>query len=132
MYWSESYEASVWLEKLKVCRKYPFQWNPNSPILEKCLQGRNKERVIEMGVNVAKEVTTSKVSPSFGLSGKQQAHTLLQVITSLVTQSCPTLCNPMDCSTPGLPVPPHLPKFARVITALCLIKNQEYVANILW
>ena len=23
---------------------------------------------------------------------------------SLVTQSCPTLCDPMDCSTPGLPV----------------------------
>ena len=23
---------------------------------------------------------------------------------SSVTQSCPTLCNPMDCSTPGLPV----------------------------
>ena len=23
---------------------------------------------------------------------------------SLVTQSCPTLCNPMNCSTPGLPV----------------------------
>ena len=22
---------------------------------------------------------------------------------SSVTQSCPTLCNPMDCSTPGLP-----------------------------
>ena len=25
-----------------------------------------------------------------------------------------TLCNPMDCSTPGLPVPHHLPKFAQV------------------
>ena len=24
---------------------------------------------------------------------------------SSVTQLCPTLCNPMDCSTPGLPVP---------------------------
>ena len=24
---------------------------------------------------------------------------------SSVTQSCPTLCNPMNCSTPGLPVP---------------------------
>ena len=24
------------------------------------------------------------------------------------------LCNPMDCSTPGLPVPHHLPKFAQV------------------
>ena len=31
-----------------------------------------------------------------------------------VTQSCPTLCNPMDCSMPGLPVPHHLPKFAQV------------------
>ena len=25
-----------------------------------------------------------------------------------VTQLCPTLCNPMDCSTPGSPVLPHL------------------------
>ena len=24
---------------------------------------------------------------------------------SSVTQSCPTLCDPMDCSTPGFPVP---------------------------
>ena len=32
----------------------------------------------------------------------------------LVAQSCPTLCNPMDCSTPGLPVPPHLPEFAQI------------------
>ena len=31
-----------------------------------------------------------------------------------VTQSCPTLCNPMDYSTPGLPVPHHLLKFAQV------------------
>ena len=29
-------------------------------------------------------------------------------------QSCLTLCDPMDHSTPGLPVPPHLPKFAQV------------------
>ena len=30
-----------------------------------------------------------------------------------VTQSCPNLCDPMDCSTPGLPVPHHFPKFAQ-------------------
>ena len=30
---------------------------------------------------------------------------------SPVTQSCPTLCNPMDCSTPGLPVHHWLPEF---------------------
>ena len=31
-----------------------------------------------------------------------------------VTQLFLTLCDPMDCSTPGLPVPHHLPKFAHV------------------
>ena len=31
-----------------------------------------------------------------------------------VAQSCPTLCDPMDCSTPGFSVPHHLPEFAQV------------------
>ena len=31
---------------------------------------------------------------------------------SLVTQSCPTLRNPMDCSTPGFPVHHQLPELA--------------------
>ena len=31
-----------------------------------------------------------------------------------VTQSCLTLCNTVDCSTLGLSVPHHLPKFAQV------------------
>ena len=30
-----------------------------------------------------------------------------------VSQSCPALCDPMECSTPGLSVPHHLPKFAQ-------------------
>jgi len=33
---------------------------------------------------------------------------------SSVTQSWLTLCNPIDCSVPGLPVPHHLPEFAQV------------------
>ena len=32
------------------------------------------------------------------------------VSVSLVTQSCPTLWDPMDCSTPGLPVHHQLPE----------------------
>ena len=32
---------------------------------------------------------------------------------SLVTQSCPTLCDPMNLSTPGLPVHHHLPEFTQ-------------------
>ena len=31
---------------------------------------------------------------------------------SSVTQSCPTLCDPMDCSTPGYPVHHQLPELA--------------------
>ena len=33
--------------------------------------------------------------------------------SSSVAQSCPTLCDPMNRSTPGLPVPHHLLRFAQ-------------------
>ena len=32
---------------------------------------------------------------------------------SSVAQSCPTFCNPMDCSMPSLPVHQHLPEFTQ-------------------
>ena len=32
----------------------------------------------------------------------------------LVAKSCPTLCDPMDCSTPGFPVLHYLPEFAEI------------------
>ena len=32
---------------------------------------------------------------------------------SSVTRSCPTLCDPMDCSTPGFPVLHRFPEFAQ-------------------
>ena len=38
---------------------------------------------------------------------------------SSVDQSCPALCNPMNCSTPGLPVHHQLPEFTQ--TKKCLI-----------
>ena len=37
----------------------------------------------------------------------------LEVQFSSVTQSCPTLCDPMNRSTPGLPVHHQLPEFTR-------------------
>ena len=33
---------------------------------------------------------------------------------SSVAQSCPTLCNPINCSTPGLPVHHKLPEFTQI------------------
>ena len=38
---------------------------------------------------------------------------LLLIQFSSVAQSCPTLCDPMNCSTPGLPVHHQLPKFTQ-------------------
>ena len=35
------------------------------------------------------------------------------LLVSSVTQSCPTLCDPMNCSTPGLPVHYKLPAFTQ-------------------
>ena len=34
-------------------------------------------------------------------------------LVSSVAQSCPTLCNPINCSTPGLPVHHQLPEFTQ-------------------
>ena len=39
--------------------------------------------------------------------------TFSSVQFSSVTQSCPTLCDPMNCSTPGLPVHRQLPEFTQ-------------------
>ena len=41
---------------------------------------------------------------------KTDAFTCGSVQFSSVTQLCPTLCNPMDCSTPGFPVHHQLPE----------------------
>ena len=38
---------------------------------------------------------------------------LWKVKFNSATQSCPTLCNPMDCSTPGFPVHHQIPKLAQ-------------------
>ena len=35
-----------------------------------------------------------------------------------VAQSCLTLCDPMNCSTPGLPVHHHLPEFTQTHTSV--------------
>ena len=40
-------------------------------------------------------------------------HKVTYQSVSSVTQSCPTLCDPMNCSTPGLPVHHHLLEFTQ-------------------
>ena len=52
----------------------------------------------------------------------------------VVAQSCLTVCDPVDCSTPGFPVLDHLPEFARAhvhwvsdaIQASCLLSSVPF------
>ena len=51
-------------------------------------------------------------SSPFGSSGFELQIDLTGLQFSSASQSCPTLCDPMDCSTPGLPVHHQLPELA--------------------
>ena len=44
---------------------------------------------------------------------KFTVHSCLRFQFSSVAQSCPTLCDPMNCSTPGLPVHHQFPEFTQ-------------------
>ena len=47
------------------------------------------------------------------MTSKQSEITTGSVPLSSVAQSCPTLCDPMNRSTPGLPVHHQLPEFTQ-------------------
>ena len=51
-------------------------------------------------------------SQNFAISSQSTSHIHTDQIRS-VTQSCPTLCDPMTRSTPGLPVHHQLPEFTQ-------------------
>ena len=46
------------------------------------------------------------------------SHLLVKIQLSSVAQSCPTLCDAMDCSTPGLSVRHQLPEQVRSIESV--------------
>ena len=48
----------------------------------------------------------------------------------LVAQTCPTLCDPMDCSMPGLPVLHHLP-LPSILPSIRIFSN-ESALHIRW
>ena len=51
--------------------------------------------------------------PWFARRSNQSVLKEINVQFSSVAQSCPTLCDPMNCSTPGLPVHHQLPEFTQ-------------------
>ena len=45
------------------------------------------------------------------IGGIDSGFSLAKAVLSSVAQLCPTFCDPMNCSVPGLPVHHHLPEF---------------------
>ena len=46
---------------------------------------------------------------------------------SSVAQSCPTLCNPMDCSTPGFPIHHQLPELLKLMSIESMMPSNHLI-----
>ena len=53
--------------------------------------------------------------------------TMTQLQFSSVAQWCPTLCNPMDCSTPGLPVHHQLPELLKLMSIESVMPSNDLI-----
>ena len=51
----------------------------------------------------------------------------IYIYSCSVIRSCPTLCNSMDCSLPGFPVPHHLPEFAQFVFIALVIPSSHLI-----
>ena len=85
-------------------RKYPLNcyylsgWKPNF----ECFKWRTE--VIQVGLLFHSTVSPLYTNPQV-VNFQRCKHAFFQPQSvSLVAQSCPTLCDPMDCNTSGLPV----------------------------
>ena len=67
----------------------------------------------DSGIELVVLTSCASAGRFFTTSATWKYITCASVQFSSVAQSCPTLCDPMNCSTPGLPVHHHLPEFTQ-------------------
>ena len=87
----------------------------SGPITSREIDGENVETVsdfILLGSKITADGDCSHEIKSCLLLGRKVMTNLSQSVSS-VAQSCPTLCNHMNYSTPGLPVHHQLPEFTQ-------------------
>ena len=98
-----------------------LSYDPTIPLLGKYPEKTRTERDIRTPMFVAALFTTARIwkQPRCPLTDEwlqksQYINTIeYSVQFSWVAQSCLTLCDPMNCSTPGLPVHHQLPEFTQ-------------------
>ena len=122
------------LSKLGSARPHPVE-----PIYWLWLWWREVQGLLHVP---SKASRASKAQTPRRLSGtdfQRQGGTCIMYQFSSVAQSCPTLCDPVDCSTPGFPVHHQLPRvcsnscplgqwchptIASSVISLCIMHNQ--------
>ena len=68
---------------------------------------------MDMGLGGLQELVMNREAWRAAVHGVTKSQKRLSVQFSSVAQSCLTLCDPMNCSMPGLPVPHQLPEFTQ-------------------
>ena len=99
-----------WVHAFRVYSSQGSQ-SPSVSAVIKELQGRNGGANVKNGVDNGL-VDTEQEGES-GWSERVALKHTCSVQFSSVAQSCPTLLDPVDCSTPGLPVHYQLPEFTQ-------------------
>ena len=68
--------------------------------------------ILSLGLGI--KLTLTALEGEVLTTGRQGSPSVVVVFQfSSVTQSCPTLCDPMNCRTPGIPVHHQLPEFTQ-------------------
>ena len=78
-----------------------------------------------IGVSASTSVFSMNVQDRILLEKYKYAHYSVQFSRQL----CPTLCNPMNCSTPGLPVHHQLPKFTKLMSIESVMPSNHLILH---
>ena len=113
LYWLRQKPLTVWITTK--CGKFLKKWEyqTTTPVSwEVCMQVKKQQLELDMGQQTCSKLGKEYIKgvychPAYLTS----MHSSVQF--SSVAQSCPTLCNPMNRSTPGLPVHHHLLEFTQ-------------------
>ena len=85
-----------------------------SKVMLKILQARPVNfQMFKLVLEKAEESEVKLPTSAGSLKNQESSRKNISVQFSSVTQSCPALCDPMNCTMPGLPVHHQLPEFTQ-------------------
>ena len=101
-------QSWIFIGRIDVEAEAPILWPPE---VKSWLIGRDPDARKDWGQKEKRAAENEMVGWYHWLNAHEFEQTPGVSQFSSVTQSCPSLCDPMDCSTPGLPVHHQLSEF---------------------